>query len=133
MNLKDRFQRFMYGRYGNDSFNRFLLIAALVLYTISIFTRFGLGTWISLALLIYAYVRMLSRNTYKRAGENTKYLTLRNKVVSWWKNQIWRTKDSMTHHIYRCPGCRQKIRVPRGKGRISIRCPKCGTEFIKKS
>ena len=35
------------------------------------------------------------------------------------------------YHYYRCPQCRQKLRVPRGRGRIQISCPRCGTQFIK--
>lgn len=130
--MKEKLYRFMMGRYGSDQFNRFLMLLALVFFVISVFgvRGFYLG---GLACLIYAYFRMLSKNTYKRSLENNRYLQYEYKVkryFSGWKRNLAQRK---THHIYRCPSCRQKIRIPRGKGKIEIRCPKCGQTFIKKS
>ncbi len=130
--MKEKLYRFMMGRYGSDQFNRFLMLLGLVFFVISVFgvRGFYLG---GLACLIYAYFRMLSRNTYKRSLENNRYLQYEYKVkryLSGWKRNLEQRK---THHIYKCPSCRQKIRIPRGKGKIEIRCPKCGQTFIKKS
>ncbi|MCI8355252.1 MAG: hypothetical protein K2P71_02540 [Lachnospiraceae bacterium] len=130
--MKEKLYRFMMGRYGSDQFNRFLMLLGLVFFVISVFgvRGFYLG---GLACLIYAYFRMLSRNTYKRSLENNRYLQYESKVkryLSGWKRNLEQRK---THHIYKCPSCRQKIRIPRGKGKIEIRCPKCGQTFIKKS
>jgi hypothetical protein len=130
--MKEKLYRFMMGRYGFDQFNRFLMLLGLVFFVISVFgvRGFYLG---GLACLIYAYFRMLSRNTYKRSLENNRYLQYESKVkryLSGWKRNLEQRK---THHIYKCPSCRQKIRIPRGKGKIEIRCPKCGQTFIKKS
>ena len=73
------------------------------------------------------------QNISKRYAENQKYLKMtagiRRKLASW-KSQLAQRK---IYHIYRCPGCKQKIRVPRGRGKIEIRCPKCNTRFVKKS
>ncbi len=130
--MKEKLYRFMMGRYGSDQFNRFLMLLGLVFFVISVFgvRGFYLG---GLACLIYAYFRMLSRNTYKRSLENNRYLQYESKVkryLSGWRRNLEQRK---THHIYKCPSCRQKIRIPRGKGKIEIRCPKCGQTFIKKS
>lgn len=130
--MKEKLYRFMQGRYGNDQFNRFLMILVLVCFALSLI---GIRLFYALGIicLVYAYFRMLSRNIYKRRMENTSYLKYEYKVrqfFSTWKRDMRQRK---THHIYRCPSCRQKIRIPRGKGKIEIRCPKCGHTFIKKS
>lgn len=131
-NLKEKFYRFMQGRYGNDQLNRFLIALAMVLLVLSMF----LGDFlylIAVAVMVFAYYRMFSKKTYKRAGENQKYLQLTWKARTYWSRKKNELSQLKTHHIYRCPSCKQKIRVPRGRGKIAIRCRKCGTEFVKKS
>jgi ribosomal protein L37AE/L43A len=76
---------------------------------------------------------MFSKKIYKRSEENQKYLQLEWKVKNAFNKKKNEFKQLKTHHIYKCPTCKQKIRVPRGRGKIAIRCRKCGTEFIKKS
>lgn len=137
MNWRDRFSKFMMGRYGTDSLSKTLLITALVLYILNLFishaTVSQLFSTASLLLLILCYYRMFSRNVYKRANENQKFLYKTANIRRAFDTYKKQAKDMKTHHIYKCPNCKQKIRVPRGKGRISIHCPKCHTEFIKKS
>ena len=76
---------------------------------------------------------MLSRNIQKRYQENAKYMALENKAAGWFSTRRIRFKQHGQYRYFRCPHCRQELRVPRGKGRISITCPKCGTQFVKKS
>ena len=130
--MKEKLYRFMMGRYGNDQFNRFLMILAMICFILSLFRVPGVYL-IGLLCLIYAYFRMLSRNTYKRSLENNKYLQYEYKVKRWFAGVKRIMQQRKTHHIYKCPSCRQKIRIPRGKGKIEIRCPKCGQTFMKKS
>ena len=122
----------MSGRYGFDQLGGFLCIASFILVIV--------GTWVSpvlywlgLILLIYSYFRVLSRNRSKRYAENLKYLTLQNKVVDWANRHILRFKQRKQYRYFRCPQCGQQLRVPRGRGKISITCPKCHNQFIKKS
>ena len=123
----------MQGRYGADQMGQMLSAVSMVFLIISLFSR-NQG-WFLLALIgiVYNYFRMFSKNISKRYAENQKYLTMtagiRRKLASW-KSQLAQRK---IYHIYRCPGCKQKIRVPRGRGKIEIRCPKCNTRFVKKS
>lgn len=125
--------RFMYGRYGADSFGRFLMIAAIVLSVLSGLLRLDILYLFAEAILLYSCFRMFSRNIYKRSAENQAYLKHTAKIRFWWHSQKNLMIQRKTHHIYKCPSCRQKIRIPRGKGKIEIRCPKCGTTFIKNS
>ena len=131
--MKEKFRQFMIGRYGTDGLNQFLSIASLVLLLIAIVSRISLFTWLGVALLGFCYYRTFSRNISKRTEENYKFYTLKDRVDNkfrGWKEQ-WANRK--VYHYYRCPQCRQKLRVPRGRGRIQISCPRCGTQFIKKS
>lgn len=130
--MREKLYRFMMGRYGNDQFNRFLMILAMICLALSLFRVPGVYL-IGILCLVYAYFRMLSRNTYKRSMENNKYLQCEYRVKRWFAGIKRDARQRRTHHIYKCPSCRQKIRIPRGKGKIEIRCPKCGQTFIKKS
>ncbi len=115
--------RFMMGRYGSDKLNMALLIASVAVGLIgAIIPWFKIVFLVvSYGLMFWAIYRMLSRNTYKRYQENRKFLQM-----------IERVRDRQ-HRYYDCPRCRQQIRVPRGKGKISITCPKCKEKFIKKT
>lgn len=130
--MKEKIYRFMQGRYGSDQFNRFLLILTLVFMILSLF-RIPLCYLLGIACMVYAYFRMLSRNIYKRGAENSAYLKYEYKVRHFFDSLKRDMKQRKTHHIYRCPSCKQKLRIPRGRGKIEIRCPKCGQTFIKKS
>ena len=118
-------RQFMAGRYGTDKLNMALLCVGLVASLISVFIRLPLLnlvlTVVSYGFLIAVIFRSLSRNTYKRYQENRKYLMF-----------VQRLKDR-EHRYFDCPRCRQQVRVPRGKGKISITCPKCREKFIKKT
>ncbi len=118
-------RHFMMGRYGTDKLNMAILGAGLVACLLSMFLRIPLlnlaMTLISYIFMGWAIFRSLSRNTYKRYQENRKYLMF-----------LQRLKDRQ-HRYFDCPRCRQQVRVPRGKGKISITCPKCGEKFIKKT
>lgn len=126
----------MYGRYGIDSFGKCTIGIGLLAIILAGFMNNRAGSILSLiawVCIIYSYFRMFSRNTYKRATENQAYLAKTYKLRCFFARQKNMIAQRKTHHIYKCPSCKQKIRVPRGKGRIEIRCPKCSTTFIKKS
>lgn len=130
--MKAWFQRFMSSRYGNDQLNVFLVIVSLVFLVLGMLVS-GILYYLGLALLVYCYFRMFSRNISKRYAENQWYLNKRGVVERWLGARKTRFQMRKTYHYYRCPHCGQQLRVPRGRGRISISCPKCGTTFIKKS
>lgn len=131
--MKEKLQRFMIGRYGVDAFSKFLMVVILIFWVLDLFIDSKiLYSW-SILLIIYVYFRMFSRNVSKRYQENVKYLEIKNKVLRKLKLEKSHMEQRKTHHIYKCPTCKQKIRIPRGKGRICITCPKCKTEFTKTS
>lgn len=130
--LKEKFARFMYGRYGVDELGKTLLYVLLGMIVISMFvggTFFNILIWIT---LIFAYYRMFSKNHAQRYAENQKFLQLKNKLKA--KMNITRSRiTDKEHRIFKCPSCGQNVRVPRGKGQISIHCPKCHNDFVKRS
>lgn len=131
--MREKIARFMVGRYGQDEFGRFLFVVSLVGMFFSIV--FGGSVWSTMVffILIYAYFRMMSKNHAARYQENTKYLIYYNKAMAWIKKKQYQIRQHKSYHIYSCPSCKQKIRIPRGKGKICISCPKCRTEFVKRS
>ena len=131
--MKEKLIRFMAGRYGFDSFGKATLIVALIVMLLSGLFESAILSLLSWALIIYTYFRLFSRNIYRRSAENQAYLAKTRGIRTWFNSQKSLMAQRKTHHIYKCPTCRQKIRVPKGKGKIEIRCPKCQTRFIKKS
>ncbi len=131
--MRDRFYRFMQGRYGQDAFSRFLLGALLVCLLLNILIRSNLLSIFAWGLLFYSYFRMFSKNHAARYAENQRYLNATARFRYWLEQQKKLSGERKYHHIYVCPQCRQKIRIPKGKGRIMVRCPKCGHEFQKRS
>lgn len=128
----DKLQRLFYGRYGNDRLNQFLFICALLGMVPSFF---GIHFFylVSVGLMGYAYFRMFSRNVGRRTAENQWYLQKERKVRGLFQRKKREFGQRKDYRIFRCPNCRQKLRVPRGKGHIAIRCRKCGHEFIRNS
>ncbi len=131
--MKEKLARFMAGRYGVDYLGRFTIIAGLIALLLAGWTRSSLFNLLAWILIIYSYYRMFSRNVYKRTQENQWYLNKTYKIRSFFARQKNMMAQRKNYHIYKCPTCKQKIRIPRGKGKIEIRCPKCSTTFIKKS
>ncbi|MBO5197451.1 MAG: hypothetical protein J6B85_02905 [Lachnospiraceae bacterium] len=123
----------MSGRYGVDELSRACLTAALICIVLSLFVAGGILSLLSMILLVICYVRMFSRNRTARMRENQKYLELTAPVRRWMDQQRRDRVTRKTHHIYKCPGCGQRIRIPKGKGKICVTCPKCRREFTKKS
>ena len=124
--IGDWFRNFMLGRYGSDRLGTVLLISGIVLMVLSSLLG-GRYDWANhLTLLAYiplfwCIFRMYSRNIEARRRENTLFVGFFNHL-----------KDR-EHRYFRCPQCKQSVRVPRGRGKINIRCPKCSTRFIKKT
>ena len=123
----------MIGRYGVDSLSKFMLGTAVVLLVFAMGFRNNFLNTLACLLVLLCYFRMFSRNYQKRAEDNQKFLELKGKAATFLKREKEYFEQRKTHHIYKCPSCKQKIRVPKGKGKICITCPKCHTEFIKKS
>ena len=126
--IKNAIYKFMYGRYGIDEFGNFLIRIGLFILIPTIFIRGNLRIILDIlfwVITIYAYFRMLSKDVYKRQAENNWFLS----KMKYNKTRISQRK---TYRFYDCPKCKTHLRVPRGAGKITITCKKCGYQFDKK-
>ena len=111
----------MYGRYGADKLGMAILLFGLVLSLVGSFANQAFLCLLAYIPMFYVLWRMFSRNTQKRYQENLKFV-----------RQLDRIKDRKNRYFH-CPRCMQTVRVPKGRGKISIKCPKCGEKFVKKT
>ena len=133
MKFRDRFANWMSGRNGMDELARFESGLVLVLLIISLFSRLGLLYIVALAVMIHMYYRMFSRNVSKRYEENQKFLNLRYNSTVEWNKKKKHFAQRKTYCFCKGPQCKQEVRGPRGHGKICITCPRCRTEFIKRT
>lgn len=123
----------MIGRYGVDTLSNYLLYGGLAVIVIFNLFDWPIGGLIGWAVLILGYFRTFSRNRSKRYQENQKFLTFKRKFDSKWKTQRKKFQERKDYKYYSCPNCKKKLRVPRNKGKINIKCPHCREQFIKKT
>lgn len=130
--IRNTLQRFMYGRYGNDQLNMALLVLSIAFYFLYLFTGFDPLYLISFISIFFALFRTLSRNPQRRRAENAKFLQVAGPAIRWFRlrRTIHRDKE---HCYFKCPNCGQQLRVPRGKGKITVTCRSCGATFEEKS
>ena len=155
--MRERLYRFMQGRYGVDAFGKFLIYTGLILALINILVSSAALSFIVLAIWIYSYYRILSKNIYLRSSENNRYLNIKEQVTGRFRGFFERFKGTdgngsysgksrnsccnsysgkcydADYKVFKCPSCKQKLRVPKGKGKIRITCRRCQREFIKRT
>jgi len=137
MKFREKLAAFFYGRNGVDQLYRFHLILLTVLLVINMILGFIEGTGIicsilsilMTALIVYMFFRLLSKNIVARRIENNRYLTVQNKVVSWFRLQQRKFRERKTHSFKKCPGCKKTVRLKKVKGEHTVRCPLCSNTF----
>lgn len=140
--MRERLNRFMAGRYGVDELSRFMLYLSLFLMLSEFILNFFSGNvvislisrivnLVALVIIILNLVRIFSRNHTRQYKINQWFLRTRGRVTGFFKGN--RSTADKTKKVFKCPKCSQRVRVPRGRGRIEITCPKCKTRFIKKT
>jgi hypothetical protein len=126
-------RRMLVGRYGTDQLSLALIVLYFVLFLLSYIPYCWFLSWIGLLVFAVILFRTFSKNIAKRYHENQVFLRYWNPVKNWFKNLRAAFLDRKTHRYYRCPNCKQRLRVPKGRGKIKITCPKCHNQFIKKT
>ena len=120
-----RFSRWMYGRYGSDALGRFLLIVAVVLAVLSYLPYLRVLSLLALAVLVWSNFRCFSKNIPRRRAELETFWRLKGKwnTVLSLRKRMWRERK--THRYVKCKHCRAVLRVPRGRGKVQVGCPRC--------
>ena len=126
------FIRFMTGRYGGDQLNLFLIGLYLLLYVVFLFSRLLIFQLLGTVVLLVSLFRSLSRNLERRRAENARFLQAVRPALRRWSTFRARAHDK-EHRYFKCPNCGQQLRVPKGKGLLSITCRNCGVNFEKKT
>lgn len=130
--IMQKLREFMYGRYGTDKLSFALIITGFVCYVIYVLTLFRLLYLISLVFYGIALFRSLSKNIPARQKESMKFEQFLWKAKNFWVGLKADFEERKTYKHFKCPSCGQKIRIPRGRGKVEIRCPKCSNKFVKK-
>lgn len=125
--------KFFYGRNGVDQLTVFILLASLIVTLIGGIFRLSWLQLLYFAGVALAVYRTLSRNLVKRRAENQLFLQKTRSITSWFRVRRRIFQERKTHRHFKCPSCKQRLRVPRGKGNIKITCSKCGEQFSRKS
>lgn len=131
--MREWFSRVMYGRYGNDSINKTLFVLALAMIVLNWIFHLKFLYWVGFACLVLYYLRFFSRDTYRRAQENEQFLRLVAPLRGKAQSAKRVVENSGTYKHFKCPSCHQKLRVPKGRGKVEITCPKCSHSFVKRT
>ena len=122
-------QEFMRGRNGSDELALASTELAVILVIINFFANNGIISLIALALVAYAIFRIVSPNVNARRKESMAFAEKLGPVCPWVSNPVAAFKDARVYRHVTCPNCHQRLRVPRGKGHISVTCPRCKQKF----
>lgn len=130
--LKKRLDIFFKGRYGNDQLGIFMTFCAMILYFFSLLIDSIFFAALTMGILICASLRMYSRDISARQCENQRYL--KGSAPYWNKlNLFVMSCKDRSHRYLCCPYCGKSLRVPKGKGKITVHCSCCNQSFLDKS
>jgi transcription elongation factor Elf1 len=65
--------------------------------------------------------------------ENARFLSLLRSVVRWFRRPKGPLQTDKAYYYFKCPTCGQPMRVPRGLGKVQIRCRSCSSQFETRS
>lgn len=130
--MKEKFYRFMQGRYGIDQLNSFLMIVCVICFIVNMFIGSIVLTFIAYGTWLFVIFRMFSKNIYARNRENDKYLNFFSPLSRWLKLKLM-SKQDPSKKYFSCPKCKQMVRVPKGHGTVVVTCPNCQNKFEKRT
>ena len=121
------------GRNGADELSGACTNVAVALVMVDLFAH---TTWLSilaLVLLGYSWFRITSKRVGTRSLENARVLKATGPIVPFLANPVGSLREARAYVHLTCPSCGQRVRIPRGKGKVRITCPKCHREIHGRS
>ena len=136
--MLEKFKKFMVGRYGVDQLSNGLNFIFLLFVIIGLLSKKSFFLVLALIPMIYNYYRMFSKNFSKRYNENRIYTNFMAPYYNWLekitkKLQKQQNRDRKNYKYFTCKSCKQELRIPRGKGKVTITCPRCKHSFDGRS
>lgn len=126
-------------RCGLDELNNFIILIGFIFILISLFSKKWVFTLLGAFFVILCYVRVFSKKLDKRRKENDFYMRYMGRVVEvvqyiklCVRMKVKTIKDE-EYAYFVCSTCKQIVRVPKGKNKVNIRCPKCNMTFIRRT
>lgn len=137
IDMSRKFERFMRYRYGNDQLNNFLMFIYLILLMIQWISKTEIVTIVSYTIMVMVgfvvIYRFFSKKKIQRSKENHHYLNIKYNIKGFFRRFTKKARNRSTYKYFKCPHCHQELRVPRGRGKVSVTCPKCHTVFDEKT
>lgn len=133
LKIKQTIRSWMNGRHGPDQLTLGLLWLGIALYALGILLGQGLLTLASAIPYGMCIFRMFSRNNAKRYAENQKFLGMKNRITTRWKQARIRFRQRKQFKYFKCPNCRAWLKLPRGTGVATVTCGKCQNNFTQKA
>lgn len=130
--LANSIRRFMYGRYGNDELNYFIMIVSFILMAVALLPYMMPLYLVSFALVVWYVFRCLSKDFLRRRRELEVYVRAKRSLAGKAALQRCKWRDRKTHRYIKCPTCRAIIRIPRRRGGGTVICPRCKGRITKK-
>lgn len=131
--IRSLLSRIFMGKYGPDALSFFLIILGFIVSGLTSMTGILIIAFVGYALIILGVLRMLSKNFARRSSENEVFLAMLSPLGKKIKQGINKSAQRRDYRFFKCPGCKNTLRVPKNRGRIQITCPKCGERFERKS
>ncbi len=131
--LRNSLMRFMAGRYGTDKLNNVLFWSYMVLWVAQVFFRRGIVGWVlsvlGTVLAVALIWRTLSRNIPRRRAENERFIRVWTPIEAWFRRQFTRLRDIRRWRYRTCPCCSARLRLPIRRGRRTVTCSRCNSQF----
>ncbi|RKJ55209.1 hypothetical protein D7X25_08530 [bacterium 1XD42-8] len=129
------FRRMMAGRYGMDQLGYGLLVGCMLCILLRGICKESAAAFLSILAVVFlgfCYYRIFSHNIPRRQLENQRFLQWWYPIAQWFSGRKGAFAEMQNYKHMKCPHCGQKIRIPRGRGKVSVTCPSCHESFIKK-